>query len=368
MKEEHGVSRRRFLRTASAAAASAPFVLHGAKGAAADDDVFNIAMLSTAHIHTRSFMINLAQQPDRRAIYVWDDNEERGQRYAGQFDSQFEPDLDAIVEDPDVDGFVICSENTRHLPLLEKALPTGKPVFCEKPLVTNTEELAVVEELLGEYGTTLFAGYFQPFSGRMQAIKELIDQGAFGNITRVRYREAHPAAYQGWFDDPDVAWFTDPELAGGGGFMDLGTHAIHLLLSFFGSAEEIVASIRNESGNYTDVDDFGMAQVKLNNGILGSIEAGWTQTAGISGLEITGSERTLWFDGSRYYHDGPGHSEEMVEGVDSVPDRVDRLIAVLRGEIPQEELDADLAASIEAVRVMEAAYNSTESGQWESVR
>ena len=367
MKNKHEVSRRNFLRTASAAATAAPFVLHGAKGAAADDEVFNIAMLSTAHIHTQSFMVNLAQQPDRRAIYVWDDNEERGQRYADQFESQFEADLDAVVEDPDVDGFVICSENTRHLPLLEKTLPTGKPVFCEKPLVTNTEDLAVVKDLLDEYGTTLFAGYFLPFSGRMQAAKELIDEGFFGNITRVRYREAHPAAYQGWFDDPDLAWFTDPELAGGGGFMDLGTHVIHLMLSLFGNVEEIVASIRNESGNYTDVDDFGVAQLKLDNDILATAEAGWTQTAGISGLEITGSERTLWFDGSRYYHDGPGHSEEAMEGIDSVPDRVDRLIAVLRGEIPEEELEADLQASIEAVRVMEAAYNSNESGQWEAV-
>ncbi|MFP4173344.1 MAG: Gfo/Idh/MocA family protein [Candidatus Hydrogenedentota bacterium] len=367
MKKEHDVSRRNFLRAASVAAASSPFVLHGAQGAAADDEVFNIAMLSTAHIHTQSFMINLAQQQDRRAISVWDDNEERGQRYANQFDSQFEADLDAVVENPDVDGFVICSETARHLQLLEKTLPTGKPVFCEKPLVTNTQDLDVVEELLEEYGTTLFAGYFLPFSGRMQAAKELVDEGAFGDITRVRYREAHPAAYEGWFDDPDLAWFTDPELAGGGGFLDLGTHAIHLMLSFFGSAEEIVASIRNESGNYTEVDDFGVAQMKLDNGILATVEAGWTQTAGISGLEITGSERTLWFDGSRYYHDGPGHSEEVLEGIDSVPDRVDRLIAVLKDEIPQEELDADLEASMEAVRVMEAAYNSSESGQWESV-
>lgn len=81
----------------------------------------------------------------------------------------FVADLDALLADPAVDGFVICAENTRHLPLLRKALPAGKPVFCEKPLVTNTGDLAEVKALLAQYPTTLFCGYFQPFEPPLPA-------------------------------------------------------------------------------------------------------------------------------------------------------------------------------------------------------
>jgi len=97
---------------------------------------------------------------------VWDDVAERGRRYAAMANAPFVADLDALLADPAVDGFVICAENTRHLPLLRKALPAGKPVFCEKPLVTNTGDLAEVKALLAQYPTTLFCGYFQPFERR----------------------------------------------------------------------------------------------------------------------------------------------------------------------------------------------------------
>lgn len=360
------MNRRQFLQAASATAATVPFVM-GSSASAQSNRVYNVAMLSTAHIHTRSFMNQVRDRRDCRMVYVWDDVEDRGRRYANDYDVPFEAELDKIVNDPDVDAFIICSENTRHLPLLEKTLPRGKVVFCEKPLVTNTSDLAVVENLLAEHNSPLFAAYFQPFTAQMQGIMKLIDDGAFGNITRIRYRNAHHAAYGRWFDNPDLAWFVKPELAGGGAFMDMGTHALHLVLMMFGEAEKVWAEIRNESGQYPEVDDFGIAKVQFKNGILGSVEASWTQTGGTGGLEITGSEQSLWYDGSRYLYGGPGHSAREVEAGSAVPDRVGRMVAILNGEISQQQFDEDLAAAKQAVEVMEAAYNSSQSLTWESV-
>jgi predicted dehydrogenase len=367
MKEEQEVSRRNFLRSASAVAAGAPFILQGARGApvrAGGDRVYSVAILSTAHTHTRSFMNNLDAGEDRRTVYVWDDVEDRGRRYAEQFNVPFEPDLEAVLSDSAVDGFIICAENTRHLPLLERALPTGKPVFCEKPLVTTTEDLIAVKALLEKHHTPLFCGYFLPFSGEMREVKNLVDEGVLGDITRINLRNSHHAAYGRWFDNPDLAWFTDPELAGGGAFMDMGTHAIHLALTLFGSVERVWAAIRNESGIYPGVDDFGVAQVEFASGVLGRVEAAWTQTGGIGGLEIVGSEGSLWHDGSGYRHGGPGRPGQVVEPGEGAPNRVDRLIAILRGEVSREELDRDLEATMDAVIVMEAAYRSSESGGW----
>jgi len=52
---------------------------------------------------------------------------------------------------------------------------------------------------------------------------------------------------------------------------------------------------------------------------------------------------------------------------ESRPTRVDRLVAAIRGELTAEELDSDLAACIDAVRIMEAAYRSSSTGHWASV-
>ncbi len=328
-----------------------------------------IAFLSTAHIHTKAFIENVLKATDGRVVAaVWDDVPERGLRYAEMAKAPFVADLDAVLRDPSVDGFVICSENTRHLALLRAALPAGKPIFCEKPLVTTAAELADVKELLARYPATVFCGYFHPFGGAMLAAAEMVRAGAFGKITRIRNRNAHHAAYGRWFDNPDLAWFYDPALSGGGAFMDLGTHALHLARTLFGPATEAFAIIGNHSGEYPTCDDFGIAHLKFANGILGTVEAAWTQTGGIGGLEINGSEKCLWNTPTGYVVGAPGKSgERLVSSTLQVPARMDRLVAVIRGEIAAEALRDDLAACIDAVEMMAACYESAKTGRWEKI-
>ncbi|MBC8041705.1 MAG: Gfo/Idh/MocA family oxidoreductase [Opitutaceae bacterium] len=320
-----------------------------------------IAFLSTAHIHTKSFVENILQATDDRVVAaVWDDAEERGRRYAAMAKAPFVADLDDVLADPAIDGFIICAENTRHLPLLKLALPTGKPVFCEKPLVTSAAELADVKELLARYPTTLFCGYFMPFSGEMRTVAALVREGAFGTITRIRCRNAHHAAYGRWFDNPDLAWFHDPALSGGGAFMDMGTHAVHLARTLFGPVTEAFAIIGNHSGEYPGTDDFGIAQLKFASGVIGTIEAAWTQTGGIGGLEIVGSKRSLWNTPVGYVIGSPQETPKPLEKTQAdVPTRVDRLVATIRGELTTEERAADLAACLDAVAIMDACYASS---------
>jgi predicted dehydrogenase len=325
----------------------------------------NIAFVSTAHIHTRSFIDNILKAQDGRRVYrVWDDAPDRGQRYAESAQASFTSDLNEVVQDPRVDGFIICAENTRHLPLLQKVLPAGKPVFCEKPLVTSTRELEQVQALLKQHPVPLFCGYFQPFSAQMQGIARLLEEKAFGRITHVRFRNAHHASYGRWFDNPDLQWFTDPELAGGGAFMDLGTHAVHLLRSLFGPVKEAWAHLANVSGNYGAVDDTGVAHLIFESGAIGTVEASWVQTGGINGLEITGSEQSLWHNGKEYLVGSPGKDAVPVTPAQERPTRVDRLAAAIAGDLTREELEADRAATLDAVRIMDAAYKSSRTGEW----
>ncbi len=327
-----------------------------------------IAVLSTAHIHTRGFLENIVRASDGRRIHaIWDDVEERGRRYASEFNAPFVPDIRDVLQDRAVDGFLICAENTRHLPLLKKALPTGKPVFCEKPLTTTVREARQVVALQRKYGTPLFCGYFQPFGGIMRAVSREIAAGAFGRITRARFRNAHHAAYGRWFDSPDLQWFHNPGLSGGGAFMDMGTHAVHLLRTLFGPVTEVWAEIRNESGEYPSCDDFGVAHLRFANGLLGTVEAAWTQTGGIGGLEIVGSRKSLWNTGERYVVGAPKETPAPLSPADERPTRVDRLVAVIRGQIPATELQSDWEAIVDSVAIMEAAYRSARNRRWTTV-
>ena len=330
----------------------------------------SIAFLSTAHIHTQGFIDNIRQAGDGRSVcVVWDDDEDRGRRYAGRAEAPFEPDLEAVLRNPAVDGFIICAEHTRHLRLLRAVLPLGKPVFCEKPLVTSPEDLAEVSRLIAAHPqTALFCGYFQPFEAGMRTISRLVAEEAFGRITRIRYRNAHHAAYGRWFDHPDLAWFHQPELSGGGAFMDMGTHALHLVRTLFGPVDSVLAEIGNHAGIYPQCDDYGIALLRFSNGILGTVEASWTQTGGIGGLEIVGSQGALWNTPSGYVRGAPGSKPEPLPiTAESKPTRVDRLVAVIRGTLPTDELAMDLAATRDTVSVMAAAYRSAQTGGWQEV-
>lgn len=342
-----------------------------------------LAVLSTAHIHTDGFLRNIRAGTDGRSIFgIWDDVPDRGRRYAEKYETAFVDDLDALLADPEVNGFIICAENTRHLPLLERTIPVGKPVFCEKPLVSNAKDLKKLVALCRKHpATILFAGYFKPHAIEMRRVADLVNRGFFGTITRVRYRNAHHAAYGRWFDNPDLAWFTQPDLSGGGAFLDMGTHAVHLLRSLFGPVKDVFATIGNHAGAYPAVDDHGVALLRFQSGILGTVEAAWTQTGGVGGLEIVGSEKTLFNTPDGYKIAGPGFQTEPlylgdvagspadVARLAAAPSQVDRLVAAVHERIPAAELEADLAASFDAVAILDACYQAAgpKGGKWVKV-
>ncbi len=228
----------------------------------------NIAFLSTAHTHTKGFLKAVSERDGSDIVAIWDDMENRGQNFANEYGAEFSADLDAVVGRDDVDGFIVCVENTKHLPLLEAAIPTKKPIFCEKPFMTTVEDALKAVSLIREHGTIVHMGYFQPFSAEMQGVIAHVDSGALGNLTHARYRNAHHAAYGRWFDSDELAWFHNPALAGGGAFMDMGTHAVHLMRTILGPVKEVLATISNVSGIYNDVDDNGVAMFRFENGVV----------------------------------------------------------------------------------------------------
>ena len=150
--------------------------------------------------------------------------------------------------------------------------------------------------------------------------------------------------------------------------MDMGAHAVHLLRSFIGTVDSVTATIGNASGIYSAVDDHGIALFRFANGVLGTVEASWVQTGGIGGLEVTGSEGTLFNHPQLgYVVAAPGKDAQPVEEAPALPTRVERLLAAVRGEISREELNEDLQCSADAVAIIDACYASSSSGSWVNV-
>lgn len=327
-----------------------------------------IAVLSTAHIHSKSFCKQLTELTSGKAPYaIWDDNAERGRVYAAEFASRHEGDLARLLRDPQVQGFVITAENTRHLRLLEQVLPLGKPVMCEKPLTTTVAEARQVADLVARHRTPLISGYFMPFDRKLQGALAAITAGRLGRVTHVAHRNAHHAAYGKWFDKPELAWFADPALAGGGALLDLGTHSVHLLRTLFGPVNQVMATVSNLSGSYAAVDDYGLILLRFASGVIGRIEAGWIQQAGPKGLEVFGSQAAIWQQDGYRLGSSASKDTEVLGEADAEPSRIERLIALIQGKVAEASWRADLGCCLDAVAIMEATYRSAKTGAWTDV-
>ena len=73
-----------------------------------------IGLLSAAHVHTKGFLKNIADNDDRNVTVIYDDVADRGQRYAADSGAEYSGDLEATLAREDVDGFKIGRASCRE--------------------------------------------------------------------------------------------------------------------------------------------------------------------------------------------------------------------------------------------------------------
>lgn len=326
-----------------------------------------LALLSGAHVHTRGYLKTIKERDDLELGVVWDDMPSRGQAIAEEMGCPFVADLDEALATDGLDAVCICSDNASHRPLVEAAAKRKLGIFCEKPMALSVADADAMLAAIRDHDVPAVIGWFQPYTGAARAARKFLADGGLGKLTHMAYRNSHHAAYGRWFDRPEVAWFTDPEKAGGGAFCDMGAHAMHFARCFFGPVDTVQADISNKSGEYPDVDDHGVALLRFANGVTGVLEASWVNTGGPGGLEVIGSGGRLRLNGNTCevtpFEDGRGGETRTLEPLDAEPTHLARLIALMNGDLDRQQADEDLVCARDAVAISVAAYESSNSGK-----
>ena len=331
----------------------------------------NLAFIGCAHIHTPGFIHSLNRRTDSVAVkYVWDHDLERAAKSAEKLaGSVVEGDLAKILADPEITAVIVCTETNRHTDVVPQIAAAGKHVFVEKPLGFSGADAKVMAEAVEKAGVLFSTGYFSRGDNKLRFVKEQIEAGHFGKLTRARMSNCHSAAIGGWFDG-EWRWMADPSQSGCGGFGDLGTHILDIVLWLFGPVAQVTGQLDNGLARYEGCDETGEGMLRFESGVIATLAAAWDDVADPVRLIVSGTEGhavivhdKLYFqskhvptmDGSQPVRDAelPG---PIPAGLDSFLDRVSG-----------KSDDAPLVGASEAAyrnAVMEAIYTGAKESRW----
>jgi predicted dehydrogenase len=128
--------------------------------------------------------------------------------------------LGELLERP-LDGVVIATPSAFHAEQALIALGRGLAVFCQKPLGRSAPEARAVVEAARLADRLLAVDLCYRHVEAFRVARELVRSGELGELV------AADLVFHNAYG-PDRAWFYDPELAGGGCAIDLGTHLVDL--------------------------------------------------------------------------------------------------------------------------------------------
>ena len=290
-------------------------------------------------------------------------------------------DYNELLEQPDIDAVMIALPNHLHAPVAIRALKARKHVLLEKPMATNSKDAAKIVDIARSMKRTLMVAQNLRFHRQTQLAKAVIERGDLGEIYHVRCFWLRRSGI------PRIgSWFTQKRFAGGGCLYDLGVHlldtCLHLLQDFNvvsvsgqtyakfgprGLGEMDWGKSEVDPKRPFDVEDYGVALLRLAGGRTVALEVGW---AGFQnretreyGIDLAGTNAGLSLYPAKLYRNTLEGQETIQFTGTKVPyceDRVHHFVGcVLDGKkllVPPDE-------SLKVQRILDAIYASADSGK-----
>ena len=222
-------------------------------------------------IHTRTLVEKL---PNASVTAIFSP-EEVALDFLGAVDKTFVyfSDYEAFLSSHLMDAIVICSPSSYHCQQLILAVAEGYPVFCEKPIGLDIDEvLAVKKQVDDTPNAFVMLGMMRRYDPSYRYAKELVDSGEIGAVTYMRSYSIDPANQLS-----DFIRFAKNHNSGGI-FLDMGIHDIDLIRWF--TQQEVEQVWCHELPSSVPVFDSlnesetAMGSLKLNNGIGASLLLG----------------------------------------------------------------------------------------------
>lgn len=227
--------------------------------------MLRIGFAGVAHMHAYGYAAGLGGRATLAG--TWDQTPDLAERFGQSQSTTAFPTLNDLIAASD--GLIICSENTRHLAIMRQIAAAGKPMLCEKPIVTNAADAEALLDLVSK-GARIMTAFPCRYSPAFRSALAKVRSGDIGKVLAVCATNRGSCPF---------GWFVDPELSGGGAMIDHVVHVTDLLRVLL---ESEVASVQAQTGNnmYRQTwEDTAMLTLEFENGVFATLDSSWSRHA-----------------------------------------------------------------------------------------
>lgn len=220
-----------------------------------------------------------------------DQDRARAEQFGTHYKIPWYQDWQSMLDEDNIDIVIIATPHHVLAEITHAAMTANKHVLVEKPAARNPQELEPVLTLLEHSSVCVRVGFNHRYHRAFQKARQLIDEGAIGELMYVRGRYGHGGRL-GY----EKEWRAQPEISGGGELIDQGVHLIDLARWFLGDFVSVLGSVHTF---YWDmpVEDNGFMVLKTNKEQVAFLHASCTEWKNLFCMELYGRKGKLIVDG-----------------------------------------------------------------------
>lgn len=147
---------------------------------------------------------------------------------------------EAMAEEAELDGILIGTRCSRHAEMALRVLPKGIPLFLEKPVATNEQDLLRLKQGVESSATEVVVSFPLRAAPLLKLVKEIVDSGKIGTVEHVQAVNNVPYGgvyYHHWYRD---------EQETGGLFLQKATHDFDYINYLLGLQPTMVCAMTSK--------------------------------------------------------------------------------------------------------------------------
>lgn len=230
---------------------------------------YGVLLIGCGHIG-REHLEDIYWRENIRIVGAADTDRSRAEEFCRRFGGRPGEDYRKFLSLPELDIVIIAANADSHLSVLQDCLQAGKHVLCEKPIGISMTEAEKFAELARSSGSRVQVAHILRHNRTYQEAAKLLHGGAVGELRLMRMVQNHHAL--DWARYRRLLQDCPP-------IVDCGVHYLDVMRWFSGSE---FAQVDGWGGRLGDdlppgAYNYGVIQVRMENGVLGTYEAGWSQ-------------------------------------------------------------------------------------------